>query len=474
MREEDPAIPLEPEIGFMPLDEQLEGPRLHPGLARLNRDGNYDEVIGRRPDLLDTLNQLDGLAVLGVSGLYTHLWSLQSSLQKKPEYELQIADLEFLQLLTLQSSPGSTARTPTPDDFEAIWEETRLQYFSEVERETLSGLDPSKAQLAQRLRLHSAYYRNPYGVDFFKRMFPRICEMLDSRTPSNTRYRSFSKLIIAIVDTIHERIERTREEIAEMHAPDSALASIAERLSERCTQAQELYSAEFKPELSRKELQILCQNMLELSFWLVFRFTQGDIAAINQWQGYDADSDLARCSIKFAERVGLAPTDIWYRPFVSHGDDFYLFSPYTALSFPFHLLISVGGGADPSFKARLEKVRGQFLESEATDLFTKTFPSATIIANAYWHTASGDRIETDLLIQLGNRLIVAESKGAILPDKLRNGNYLRTRTFLRDTFGAGNLQAHRFAERLMGSPNWTLTMNAARKLLLCAEARFPR
>jgi hypothetical protein len=280
-------------------------------------------------------------------------------------------------------------------------------------------------------------------------MFPTICESLDARTPSNHRYRSFSGLIIAIIDTIHERIERTREQIAEIHSPNSELATIAEKLSKRCAQAQELYSRDFKPELSREELQMLCHNMLELSLWLAFRFTQSDILALSPRQDYDAGTDLAHCSIEFSERVELTPSDIWYRPFVSHKGDFYLFSPYTANSYPFHLLLSLDGGADPSFKSRLEKVRGQFLEAEATDLFTKSFPSATIVANAYWYAASGDRIETDLLIQFGSRLIVAESKGAIFPDKLRNGNYLRTRTFLKDTFGVGNLQANRFAERLM-------------------------
>ena len=126
MRKDEHAFPLEPEVGFMPLDEQQEGPWLHPGLARLNREGNYDEVIGRRPDLLATLKQLDGLAVLGLSGFYTHVWSLQSSLQKKPEYELQVADLEFLQLLALKSCPGPTARVPTPGDFEPLWEDLRV------------------------------------------------------------------------------------------------------------------------------------------------------------------------------------------------------------------------------------------------------------------------------------------------------------------------------------------------------------
>ncbi len=464
LQDHEPAVPLEPEIGFMTVDESLEGLRLHPGLARLERDGTYSEVIAKRPELLATLGRLDLIAVLGISGFYTHVWSMQSSLQKKPEYELQVADLEFLQLLALQSCTGSGPQIPTPEDLEHLWEETRLQYFSEIERESLSGLDPSKAQLAQRVRRHSAYYRNQYGLDFFRRMFPAICEPLDVRNPSTERHASFSKLIIAIVDSIHKRIDRTREEIAEIHAPDSAVGLIAETLSKRCAQAQELYSRHFRPELSRQELEWLCHNMLELSFWLVFRFTPDDIATLNPRGDYDACLDLGCCSNEFREQNQLSPIDIWFRPFVSYEGDFYLFSPYTAISFPFHLLFSVNGNADPSFKSRLEKVRGKFLEREAADLLRKSFPSATIVPNAYWYTASGDRIETDLLVRLGSKLLVAESKGAIFPDKLRDGNYLRARTFLKDTFGIGNLQNLRFAKRLMEVPELDLFTESGERI----------
>jgi hypothetical protein len=118
----------DPDVGFIPLDGLEEGAlRLHPGLARLEREKNYEEVIARRSALIASLEQLDGLAVLGVSGFYTHLWSMRSSLQKKPDYELQVADLEFLQCMVLQGCPSEHTRTPTPDDFQPLWEEVSLQ-----------------------------------------------------------------------------------------------------------------------------------------------------------------------------------------------------------------------------------------------------------------------------------------------------------------------------------------------------------
>jgi len=450
----DNDAPGGPEITFTPLDQYGSDLAPHPELSALYENKEFEQVLGRRAELLDHLSGLDAIAVLGVSGFYTQLWSLQSSLERKPSYELQVADLEFLQLLFLQSSSDPAGERPTPDDLPPLWSEVRLQYFSEMINESLDMLDPSKAQLVGRLRSHSAYYRNPYGLNFYTQMLTSISEKLDATRSyaKSGRFVAFSGLVIAIFERINKRFEEVHNQLAAIHDPRANLPVLAQSISESCPQSKTLYSAKFEPALSRGELELLCHNMLELSLWQIFRFTESDIVALSPGHDYDPMADLSHCAIEFSKGAALLPTDIWYKPFILHNGDFYLFSPYTVLSFPFHLLLSLRGGFDSPLKTKLEEVRGKFLENEAATLFKECFPNAAIFENVYWYEESGDRIETDLLVLLDDRLIILEAKGAIIPDKLRAGNYNRTKSFLRDTFAHGNLQANRFISRLKSCP----------------------
>jgi hypothetical protein len=396
------------------------------------------------------MRSFDAVVLLGISGFYAQIWSHRVSIERKPRYELDVADLECLQILLTSSRDNPHGATPTPDDLPEMWAETRLQYFAEINHERLEALGAERAQLATRVRSHAAYYRNPYGRKFFAHMLTTIAALLDSNVPARQthRFSSFASVLLRMIEAINERLVIAQEQIRSIHEPGTDLRSFSEALAHTTQQAKDLYAAWFAPDLPREALQYLCYNMIERSSWLIFRFTADEIARFNPDPGYDPIPDLKLCAIGFSDTKSAKVTDPWYRPFVFHEDTFYLFSPYTALSFPFHLLTSIGSADSSAFKSRLENVRGKFLEQEAAAIFKRHFPASTVIPKAYWYEESGNRIETDLIVIVGDRLLVIESKGAILPDKLIAGRYDRAKTFLRDTFGSGNLQTIRLMHRL--------------------------
>jgi hypothetical protein len=440
----------DPEITFVPIEQRTPALQPHPELAALHESGRYQEVIDRRTAFLDRLRSLDALVLLGISGFYSQVWSHQASVERKPNYELEIADLEFLQSLLVSNRDAPKGATPTPDDLPGIWAEVRLQYFSEIAGQPLDQLGPDRAQLADRIRLHSAYYRNPYGLAFCSRMLQSVAGLMDASTPTGgvRRFSSFVDVLLRIVATINDRTASAREQIRSLFDPNSDLPNLAKKLASESSEAQELFDERFGADLTREEIGNLCYNMIERSSWLLFRFTTAEIRALNHNPGYNAVDDLKLCAAEFSQSKTFGLTDPWYRPFIHSGDSFYLFSPYTPLSFPFHLLLSLGNTSSPEFKSKLERIRGKFLETEAKNLFAKYLPRSTVISSAYWKGEGDERIETDLLVIIEDRLVIVEAKGAILPDKLRTGHYLRTRTFLRDTFGSGNLQAVRLMRRL--------------------------
>ncbi len=68
--------------------------------------------------------------------------------------------------------------------------------------------------------------------------------------------------------------------------------------------------------------------------------------------------------------------------------------------------------------------------------------------NLFWFDEQGKRYETDIIAVAVNRLFIFEAKGALLPDRIRTGNFAKAKSFLKDTHGFAGTQAGRLAHEI--------------------------
>lgn len=447
------------DVEFIPLDDARRS-NPHPELVALYESGRKDAVLGRQRKLIEQLSFLDPIAVLGITAFYSGVWSHQSSIERKPAYELQIADLEFLQVLILRGEIKDNQCFPLPEELEKLWAEVKMQYFAETIKEPLDNLSPERQGFTEQLRLHSAFYRNPYGFSFFREMFVTLGEMLDAlEGNTQVRCRSFATVIVRLIESINRKYVEVQEKIAQIYKTGIDLDAYAKSLSMATPQAQAFYDRYRSSSLDHETRSALCYNLVEQSFWQTFSFTRLEIENLGRDMNYAPWEDLSLCSCGFGHAHNLNLSSLWARPLIQHNEQLFLFSPYTLLTFPFHLLSSLYVRGSERAKASLEKIRGKYLETRAAELFRTAFPSADVWPNVFWFNEVGERIETDLIIRIGSSLIIAEAKGATFPDRLRNGSYAKAKTFLKSTLGAGNLQAARLKKRLAEVPELKLFDN---------------
>lgn len=130
-------------------------------------------VLSRFVAFRERVCSLDCHHLLSLTGLYT-LTGGEGALQRNASYP-EVAELEFLQALALAG--GESDMPPlAPDDVMPLWRELSTQcYVSSL------GEQDDSAELNTLARMHAAYYRNPYGDEFFDRMVLTITKEYDKR-----------------------------------------------------------------------------------------------------------------------------------------------------------------------------------------------------------------------------------------------------------------------------------------------------
>ena len=408
--------PVDPPLALIPLDEQSE--KLHPNadLLRLLRQGKIPEIRSQFATFSSEVLGYEPIHLLGATSLYILVWAAGPSAERKERYELEPADLEALQglLLTNQHIDGLPNAS---GDLGDIWERVRNQYFASVTSSPPDFLEPQKALLAGAIRLHCAYYRNPYGRAFFQRMMFYIADEFQRRQYQQDRGLSlFFDFLLRLLEAIDGRLSELRANlIRSREGSEEEVRQMADRLASANANAAVLYTAECP--LDTSDLRLLFHHMVDAAASDLFMFTPDELRRLSPEASYDPVPDVDRCSLRFGDLANVSfekivtANPVWGRPFVRFDEKYFLFSFFTVLSFPFNIFLTVVRGDPVIQKERLERIRAKYLETECESLLRKHLPGAQVFRNLFWSDAAGKRFETDVLALIENRLLVFEAKG---------------------------------------------------------------
>jgi len=425
-------------LAFTVLNKDTEDLIWPKSLIEIKNPEQQELVRSRRNGFFDEINKIEKIKILGLTALY----SLKGG-AFTPGYENtypEVNDLEFLQAIILGGNKQEKKAPLDHSKVSTIWKELKQQCYvasHEASRSNQTGLE----RLAQS---SSAYYRNPYGDEFFDSMIISITKEYDARFVRNG---SISKIGLSLVALRQEIILRFKDYIESLGLilngnkvqKISGFNKIVgksnydyshvsnEDLRQHLHNTAEDHASEFLFKLDsewikRKELEGLPMSEVLSSL---------SLEAIDPW----------------SDSLAITRSNpVWNKPILFHDGNFYLFSPLTLTSFPFSALLVF-----LQDKVRLEKIRGLFVENEAKELLVKAFPGAIVVHAGKWFRNKNQQMETDLLVFLSGHLMIFEAKGALLPDRARQGSPAALKHFLRRVWGKSIEQGNSLAGRLQYS-----------------------
>lgn len=398
-------------------------------------------VRSRYAEFCEQVRSVDLHKLLSLTGLYTLTGSM-GQLQRQASYP-ELAELEFLQAVALTGN-NSAAPQLHHTKVKEFWRELSAQCYaaSNADRDNSSGLD----RLA---RSHAAYYRNPYGDDFFDRMVVAITQEYDARY---IRTGNFAKMGLAIVTLRKDLWQRYRDHfeywrIAQNGDRPAVVALLKQFMPSLHAGGVE---AEFG-ELEIKGLRSVAFNAVEDRAIEQLFVLDSDWIATHEANGLPMGALLNELSLSHLDELSgenlAADNPVWTTPVVKRGDGYALYSPYTLASFPFRCILSLLKSDDQA-KTRIEKIRGWYVEQEGRRLLEQAFPSAQVVLGGFWYRKPSERVEADLLVLVSDRLFILEAKGALIPDRVRFGARDATAQFLKRIWGRATEQGAALANHL--------------------------
>jgi len=393
------------------------------------------QVRERRVAFLADVRSYDPDDLLGITALYSLVGALSGSSSR--ETSLETAELEMLQAVVLGVAPSLRPSVPR-EPLSNFWRE----WMSQCHVAAHETPHEERAALDVMAQSHSTYYRNPYGAEFFDRMVVAITADYDSRFVRTGAIAASGVAIVAIRREIGRRFELHMRRWARTRkgSRNQLLAMARELLPDM---PEHEFDTSIRS-LPRHDLGVLLFNLVEdeavTSLFLLDDAWIGE----RELEGLPMRDVLEALSIERLEpqddlRALSAANPVWERPIVRTPLGYALYSPITLMSFPFHVLMALLD-ADGKAKTRLEMVRGCYVEEEARRLLEAAFPDAKIVVGGYWMRGN-DRVESDLLVLVANRLLIFEAKGALIPARVRAGNQAATEQFLRKVWGKSTRQS---------------------------------
>lgn len=411
----------------------------------VNEPATRDSVISRFETFREEIGLIDRHNLLSLTGLYT-LFGAAGSLQRKGAYT-EVAELEFLQAIILSKAEGARCPILRPDNVTEFWKEL----MSQCQVASLGEVDDDRAPIEVLAKMHTAYYRNPYGDEFFDRMTLSITAEYDRRFARDGSVSGVGIALVALRQAIWERFSKHMElsGIA-LKGSRSKVLNILRRAT-----TDGMSDDEFKSEylnLPIKSLRVVTFQALEDAAVEAMFVLDPSWVAEQDAAGLPMSKTLKQLSLEYIGGIDPArlctANPVWAAPIIRSGENYLLYSPLTISSFPFQCLMTLIGNDEES-KKRVEKIRGWFVEQESKRVFMDAFPSAQIVLGGYWQRNDSERIETDLLVLVANRLIIMEAKGALIPDRVRRAAPQATGQFLKKIWGKATRQGAALESHLL-------------------------
>ncbi|WP_460929492.1 hypothetical protein [Pseudomonas sp. MC6] len=408
------------------------------------KEGRHSEIIATTNEFLEKIKSYELHDALGLTALYTFIKAVIKDGHKSsyPEH----ADLEVLQALLL-GYEGVLSKKPLPrNEISEFWLELMKQNYAASHNNKRKDQSPIEV-LADS---HIAYYRNPYGDDFFDRMLVEITSEYDSRYLRTGHFATAGKLLVFIRKTIWERFQSFYGLWIEMfgYSRKRLISEIS-----RYTQLIECEEpiSDWKS-VSNTSLRNHLRNLVEdHAVKNMFKLDHDWIKNSN----FDCDLSIAildKLSLSRLEGLegfnGLCRFNpIADRPFIKSDDGYSIYCLLTLMSLPFSSLLTILDN-NPDAKTKMEKIRGFFAERETARILNEAFPSAKHVSSGYWFRNKEERIESDLVVLVSRHLLIFEAKGALITDRMRSGAAGAAQQFLKKTWGKSTQQGAALSDHL--------------------------
>lgn len=387
----------------------------------------HAEIVSRTDDFIKRVSNYELHDLLGLTALYTFTKAIMKDghVSSYPEQ----ADLEVLQALMLGFQDATPKVIIPREDVSGFWLELIKQNYVTSHPVKIGG----RSIIEDLTASHIAYYRNPYGDDFFDRMITEISAEYDSRYLRDGFFSSAGRLLVSIRVTIWSRFQEYHRQWVLIHGLNR------KRLLRETLRYHELLGIEEGAADSHLEaiedLRNNLRNLMEdYAIKTIFLLDHAWVTSSGYDEVFVLDT-LDKLSLDSLERVksfdGLSRFNpIASRPFVKSENGYSLYCLMTLMSLPFSALLTILGDK-PDAKVRIEKVRGWFAERDAARMLLKAFPSAKHASSGYWYRSKEDRVESDLVVVVSRHVLIFEAKGALITDRVRSGTVGAMQQFLK-------------------------------------------
>ncbi len=316
------------------------------------------------------------------------------------------------------------------------------------------------------IRMHTIAVRNPGYPDQLKRLFTELIAPLDDACQAETglRLTSLLEFLWNVIDLTESRANVDAQKFASVFdAPtiEDAVNAYHEAypgLKGEPAATAAILRARGTPLL---EAKLFLLSHRSISFPEYFTLMLDDL--VHCYSGSVTIDQLREVmnvwSLTFGELAGHDPehffldNPVWSQPFIKLNDDEF-FCPVPGVLWSFSLrLIEEFVNDKTTLKARYERRRDKFLESQVEAAFRRAFPTAQVFVGSIWNDALlGREGENDLLVVIGDVALVIEDKAGGISDKALRALPERLKSTLGDLVVKPAEQAGNFIALLERDP----------------------
>jgi hypothetical protein len=407
---------------------------LSPQTRRKFLDDHFNSLLGSHErELVNLIISVNPLTLLALLTSVTHL-QIQNF---QPERRIGQVHVELAQLLTLRVAPPHSPEHPSLENCSRI-STLLLDYHSHAMLRRSPALQSEMADVnAQRRRIAyvtSAYFgatRSWAYPQHIEQVFDELVLPLEGALCERLGYRlsTMFKMWRNVRRLIFQRLEAIRL------LRDAVTSNARDRIRLALDRVQNLGLSKVVGGLREHTTPDARQSAITAELAEVYKFSLDELrehAADNNLPTAALKAYLLDQSITFGEisdqslEDALLQNPVWARPVIAVDDtQFFVGLPDVFEAFVFSHAESAFSRA--GLGPRYEKRRARYLEDKVESLLRGGLPSATIIKGTRFKNCEADG-ENDLLVRVGNWLLIIESKSHKLTGPAQRGVHARLRT----------------------------------------------
>jgi hypothetical protein len=451
------------------------------GLIEIGKS-QKDEFPKLLKDLEEILCSIDPLLTISVLATYGLMGYVDDKGGLHPSYkgdEFNQSHVELLQAIFLRASFfNASDNFPSPSTIQCLFDSLPelgksycTQRFVQLEEER-SEEKKGVIQIQEELRLHTQTVRNWGFLSKVSAIVKRLCSPIEDVFQKTVGIRAeqlidlFAYLIARNEKLISSRTKRLALVFSETEI-SSMLLAYHEAFPSLENTTGEMVAFATEKEMTLEQMKAMLFSHADLSLCDIYTL---DVITLASETGIDAasiSSALNGLSLAFGDLDKNQPeyffldNPIWQKPVIKLADGSYFCAmPQVFFSFIFPIFSELLGQDNLALK-QYEKRRAEFLESDVSALFKKSFPDCEIGTEFTWEDETGT-YENDLMVRVDSHLIIVEVKSHSVSWPALRGAPDRARKHVQQMLLDPSIQSLRLAARV----NSTLKEMNKREVLL--------